>query len=103
LIEAQSAGLPCLYSTVVPPEADVVAPLLKRLDLSQSAECWAEQLLQHYHQRSLPTSAQALQLIASSPFNIETAVARVETIYAEACQRVLDSCQNQHGESPVLS
>ena len=36
LIEAQAAGLPCVFSDIVPEEADVIKPLVQRISLSKS-------------------------------------------------------------------
>lgn len=43
-IEAQTAGLPCYVSDVVPDEA-VITDLMHRLPLAQSAEFWAQEII----------------------------------------------------------
>ena len=81
LIEAQAAGVPCIFSDVVPQEVDLVKPLAQRLSLSQSASTWAEALLAQLKAETAITQSQALALVKSSRFNIETAVKNLEKIY----------------------
>lgn len=78
LIEAQTAGLPCVYSDVIPPEVDVMPQLTHRLPLNASASVWAEAALA---QRPAVAQADALAQIARSPFVIEYSVADLERLY----------------------
>lgn len=82
LIEAQAAGLPCIFSDVVPQEADVVKPLRQRLSLSQPASEWAEVLLTQRHAVAISQS-DALSLVETGPFNIEMSVKQLENIYQD--------------------
>ena len=52
LIEAQAAGLPCLISDVITPEADLGLDLLFYMDLQAGAARWADRLLQIRDRRS---------------------------------------------------
>jgi glycosyltransferase involved in cell wall biosynthesis len=81
LIEAQAAGLSCIFSDVVPEEADVVKPLVRRISLSQPASNWAEALLQQRNAVSIITQSDALALVKQSPFSIETSVQHLENMY----------------------
>src|SRR5262249_49008326 len=45
LIETQAAGLPCVISDTISPEAVVVEGLVERLSLSESAGKWADAVL----------------------------------------------------------
>lgn len=81
LVEAQAAGLPCLFSDVVPEEADVVNPLVQRLSLSQPASEWAQVLLNYRDAAAAMTQSDALAQVEISPFNIETSVKQLERIY----------------------
>ena len=81
-IEAQAAGLPCVLSDVVPEEADVVKPLVKRLSLSQPASYWATELLLHERKRATEISNfEALSLVTNSQFNLEISLTELEKIY----------------------
>lgn len=82
LIEAQAAGLPCLFSSVVPQEVDVVPRLLQRLSLTDSPGLWAERLLSQ--QMASPDREEALAQVKNSVFNINLAVKKLENIYIEA-------------------
>jgi glycosyltransferase involved in cell wall biosynthesis len=84
LIEAQAAGLPCVVSNVIPPEADVVAPLITRLFLSQPADVWADALLATRSASPPVSQTKALSAVIDSPFNIDRAVKTLEEFY-ESC------------------
>ncbi len=58
LLEAQAAGLPCLVSDAVTPEADVASDSIMRLPLEASAAKWAEALID-IAQQPRPSSAEA--------------------------------------------
>ena len=87
LIEAQAAGLPCLLSSDIPEEADVVKPLIHRRSLSDSAVSWAEAILNIREAGSQIAQPEALALITQSAFNIRTAVRELETLYRTCVQR----------------
>jgi glycosyltransferase involved in cell wall biosynthesis len=81
LVEAQAAGLPCIFSNVVPKEADIVRPLIKRMSLAHSASEWAKILLAQRDKASAISRPDALSLVQASPFNIEISVRHLERIY----------------------
>ncbi|MBR2081516.1 MAG: glycosyltransferase family 1 protein [Elusimicrobiaceae bacterium] len=45
IIEAQTAGLPCIVSKHLPPEIDLQCGLIARMDLKENPQCWAEKIL----------------------------------------------------------
>ena len=81
LIEAQAAGLACIFSNVVPEEADAIKPLVQRISLSQPVSEWVQVVLHQREMRSTITPSDALALVETSPFNIETSVKQLESIY----------------------
>ena len=81
LIEAQSAGLPCIVSDAVPKEADVVKPLIRRISLSQPASAWAEAILAARDAAPTITQPEAMTIMEKSPFNIQTSVKQLEVVY----------------------
>lgn len=85
LIEAQAAGLPCLISDAIPPEADVVPPLIRRLSLSQPAELWAEAMLATISAQPRVSQREALATVMNSPFNIDSGVKKLEEFYETCC------------------
>lgn len=83
LLEAQAAGLPCLYSDVITEEVEVVRPLMRRLSLSQPAAFWAEALLAVKEANPGVTRQEALAMMERSPFNIVSGVKELERIYLQ--------------------
>jgi glycosyltransferase involved in cell wall biosynthesis len=83
-VEAQAAGLPCILSEGLPEEATVVAPLVRRVSLSQSAEEWAEVILSI---RAAPPAIEpdeAQAMVAKSPFNVRVGIEQLEQLYPSA-------------------
>lgn len=85
LVEAQAAGLPCIFSDVVPPEADLVKPLLQRLSLAQTASDWAEVILAKRIDRSSISPSNALDLVSQTAFNIKVSVQELTDFYTISC------------------
>ncbi|WP_242064674.1 glycosyltransferase family 1 protein [Nostoc sp. FACHB-133] len=83
LIEAQAAGLPCVFSDVVPEEADVVKHLMRRMSLSEPASAWAEGILAASKTLSEMSQRKAFEIIEQSSFNIHNIVESLEKIYLE--------------------
>ena len=83
LIEAQAAGLNCVISDVIPEEADVVRPLVRRLSLSQSPVSWADALLAVREAEDGISQPEALDILENSPFNIDLGVKELEDFYLE--------------------
>jgi glycosyltransferase involved in cell wall biosynthesis len=78
-MEAQAAGLPFILSDIITDEVDIVKPLIKRLSLSQSPRVWAEECLKAGNIKF--PQKDALALMEKSPFNIQTAVKKLEQLY----------------------
>lgn len=82
LIEAQAAGLPCVFSDVVPEEADVVKPLVQRVSLLRSPDEWSATILTILKAASaISQTSTALAQIDRSCFNIYTSVRNLEDLY----------------------
>jgi len=81
LIEAQAAGLPCIFSDVVPEEADLVRPLLQRISLSKSASIWAEAVRSSRSDASAISQRDALAIVENTPFNIAASVKKLTEVY----------------------
>jgi glycosyltransferase involved in cell wall biosynthesis len=81
LLEAQSAGLPCIFSDTVTEEANIVKILMQKVSLSQPADKWAEIILTASHAKSKITPKESLTLVKGSPFNIHTSVQELQNLY----------------------
>lgn len=79
-IEAQAAGLPCLFSSSVTREVSVVRNLSHFLRI-ESAELWAQQILQLQLQSNASDRACALSQVEASPFNIVYGVKQLGKYY----------------------
>jgi glycosyltransferase involved in cell wall biosynthesis len=86
LVEAQAAGLPCIFSDVVPLEADLVKPLLQRLSLTQSASDWAKVVLATRSKQCAISQSNALDLVSQTAFNIKVSVQELTAFYNKSCR-----------------
>lgn len=88
LIQAQAAGLPCVFSDVITKETDVVKPLMNRLSLSQSVSDWAEIILAQQKANLPIEQSKALSILQNdSPFNIEISAKNLTEFYSEQLAR----------------
>src|SRR5262249_4845710 len=85
VVEAQAAGLPCFISDRVPPDADVVTPLVHRLPLTDGADRWASAIAAGIQGNRPVDAREALDIVRGSSFNIETSARRLEEVYRGGC------------------
>jgi glycosyltransferase involved in cell wall biosynthesis len=79
LVEAQAAGLPCVVSTEVTREVDVVPGLIRWLPLAAGAGVWADAVLESACQPS--QAAAGLLAMRSSTFSVEASFKHLRSIY----------------------
>ena len=79
LIEAQAAGLPCIFSDVVPEEANVVKPLLHRISLTQPVSIWAAKLMEQ--SRKKISTIESISVLENSQFDLKKGVTELELHY----------------------
>lgn len=84
LIEAQAAGLPCVISNCIPPETEVIQPLVQRLPLSEPAAFWVQAALSSREAKAAISAKAALEIMEKSSFNIKTNVAVLQKIYQDS-------------------
>lgn len=84
LLEAQAAGLPCIFSDVITQEVDMVIPSLQRISLSQTASEWSDAILTTKKAKPKITQTQAYQSIEQSSFNIHKSIKQLEALYSGA-------------------
>ncbi len=81
LIEAQAAGLLCVFSDVIPEEVNVVHPVMQRLSLLQPANVWADAVLSASDKLSAFNKVDALAIVEKSSFNIRVGVKSLAEAY----------------------
>lgn len=81
LVEAQAAGLPCVYSDIIPEEAIVVPKLAQTLSLNQTSGQWARAVLAYRSQHTIVSQHEAFNCVQRSHFNIKQSVCDLMTTY----------------------
>ena len=84
LIEAQAAGLPCIFSDFISEEADIVKHLVKRLAVDSPAAIWATAILDLQRNKPTPKDAKAITVLEHSAFNIKSSAEELIKVY-EGC------------------
>lgn len=80
LVEAQAAGLPCVVSDVVSPEAHVVRELITVLPLSAGARAWAMAMAATRGRPRLRRE-EALAVVERSTFSVPASTRALESVY----------------------
>lgn len=80
LLEAQAAGLPCVYADNITGEVDVLPALMHRFPLERSAGDWADAVLSAVAKPVLPADRDP-GIIRTTGFNIDVGVRMLEEIY----------------------
>ena len=86
LVEAQAAGLPCVFTNTLPDEVEIVPGLVTRLPLDDGPAVWAREVLAARDRGVAP--ADALALVEDSTFNIEHGLAALVDVYASSGRSV---------------
>lgn len=81
LIEAQAAGLPCIFSDVVPKEADIARDLLCRVSLSQKAVVWANAIISRQNSNKKVDKSDVVESLKNSKFNIKKSIKELQKAY----------------------
>jgi glycosyltransferase involved in cell wall biosynthesis len=84
LMEAQMAGLPCVVSDVIAPEADIFPELVTRMSLETSAEKWAEAVGSVLEKRTENVVKRAPRPLPEER-SISFAVAGLAKLYSASC------------------
>jgi glycosyltransferase involved in cell wall biosynthesis len=86
LLEAQTAGVPCVIADTISVEADALPALITRLALTTPPPQWADAILATRGREPMPRS-EALARMEASPFNIQHSAADLQSVYAAAVAR----------------
>lgn len=81
LLEAQSAGLPCLVSEAIQPEADLGIGLVKKLNLSDGIEKWSQKVLSLAKESKLDSNIIA-EAFENSDYSVEKCLNKLFKIYS---------------------
>jgi glycosyltransferase involved in cell wall biosynthesis len=79
-VEAQAAGLPCVLADIIPPEADVVPGLVRRLPVVDPST-WAGASLEAARKPRPVGGDEALRIVERGPFNLRNALEALERVY----------------------
>ena len=82
LLEAQAHGVPCITSTAVTRESEVITGLVKFVPLSADLDLWARSAITMARAHPNRNSEQRRVAFQSSPYNIDHAVSMLTQIYS---------------------
>ncbi len=80
LLEAQAAGLPCIVSEAIQPEANLNLGQMTSLSLNQSPAEWAEEILKAVGKQRLD-SKQVEEGFKKNNYTMQAGITRLSTIY----------------------
>ena len=83
-IEAQAAGVPCVFGPGVPEEADVVPQLVRRVSSRDDVADWSQAAMEAITKRRNVSRSAAYAAVAKSDFNIVSSASRTCQIYQQA-------------------
>jgi glycosyltransferase involved in cell wall biosynthesis len=84
VVEAQAAGLPCVISDGIPPEAILVPELVMQIKADAGADKWAEAVMKLAGLRDPDVARRALGLIEQSGHNCTVSVKSFAALYRGA-------------------
>ena len=82
MVEAQAAGLPCVFSDAVPAEANVVPEICKRISLTRAPCEWARAIQEARESKRAISQEESLSKIEKTDFDIEKGVNTLQKLYA---------------------
>jgi glycosyltransferase involved in cell wall biosynthesis len=83
LVEAQAAGLPCIFSDVIPLEVEAVPSLTNRFSLTSPPADWAETIVHLLKEKDRISPKEALAMVEKK-FDIHSSAKSLEEIYESA-------------------
>jgi glycosyltransferase involved in cell wall biosynthesis len=81
LLEAQASGVPCVTSTAVTKEAEVIPGLVAFLPLNAGLDFWAETVVAKSLSRLERNAEQSRKAFKGSPYDINSCVSHLQEIY----------------------
>jgi glycosyltransferase involved in cell wall biosynthesis len=83
LVEAQAAGLPCVYSDPITREAAIVPGLMHAMPLTAPPSAWAEAVLAAHDAATSVSRGEALAAVEATDFDIQRGVEALLAMYRE--------------------
>lgn len=80
LLEAQAAGLPCVVSEAIQPEADLQLGLFSKLNLDDGAESWANKIIEVYGKKE-NDKQKILDAFDKQGYSTEKCISKLLSIY----------------------
>ena len=80
LLEAQAAGLPCLVSEAIQPEADLKMGLVEKLNLSDGVEAWSNKIIEMCDSKKIDKKT-IRNVFDSSDYSTEKCINKLMDIY----------------------
>lgn len=80
LLEAQAAGLPCVVSEAIQPEADLELGLFSKLNLSDGDESWANKIIEVYGKKETDKQ-KILDAFDKQGYSTEKCISKLLSIY----------------------
>ena len=80
LLEAQAAGLPCVVSEAIQPEADLQLGLFSKLNLSDGAEVWANKIIEVSDKKET-NKQKILDAFDNQGYSTEKCISKLLSIY----------------------
>lgn len=80
LLEAQAAGLPCVVSEAIQPEADLQLGLFSKLNLSDGDEIWANKIIEVYGKKETDKQ-RILDAFDKQGYSTEKCISKLLSIY----------------------
>lgn len=80
LLEAQAAGLPCVVSEAIQPEADLQLGLFSKLNLDDGAESWANKIIEVYGKKETDKQ-KILDAFDKQGYSSEKCISKLLSIY----------------------
>lgn len=81
LVEAQAAGLPCVISDGIPPEAVIIPELVAQVASTAGANTWAATALAQARLRDPGRAHRAFEILQNSSFNVAVNMKALAALY----------------------
>lgn len=89
LVEAQVSGLPCIFSSTIPKEVDLIPSLVKRVSLDEDDNVWVKKMEQILKMRE-PEREVAYLAVRDKGYDIKKTAEIMKNLYLEQASRPSD-------------